>query len=78
MGYLMGLLMDHIMDRSMHRVIHLMGTGWQQPAYSLNYGFVAPNSQGTPHYGVSMPLYMGQMGGGYHGMAMVVMVIIPM
>ena len=43
------------------------GYGYQQPAYSLNYGFVAPHSQGTPHYGASMPPYMGQTGGGYYG-----------
>ena len=36
------------------------GYGYQQPAYSLNYGFVAPHSQGTPHYGASMPPYTGQ------------------
>ena len=43
------------------------GGGYQQPAYSLNYGFVALNSQGTPHYGASMPPYTGQMGGGHYG-----------
>ena len=43
------------------------GYGYQQPAYSLNYGFAAPNSQGTPHYGTSMPPYMGQLGGGHYG-----------
>ena len=26
------------------------GYGYQQPAYSPNYGFVAPHSQDTPHY----------------------------
>ena len=31
MGHLMGLLMDHIMDHRMHRVIHLMGTGINNP-----------------------------------------------
>ena len=41
------------------------GYGYQQPAYSLNYSFVAQNSEGTPHYGASMPPYMGQTGGGY-------------
>ena len=30
------------------------GYGYQQPAYSPNYGFVTPHSQGTPHYGTSM------------------------
>ena len=35
-------------------------------AYPI-YGFVAPNSQGTPHYGASMPPYTGQMGGGHYG-----------
>ena len=39
------------------------GYGYQQPAYPPNYGFVAPHSQGTPHYGASMPPYMGQTGG---------------
>ena len=43
------------------------GYGYQQPAYSPNYGFVAPHSQGTPHYGASMPPYMGQTGGGHYG-----------
>ena len=43
------------------------GCGYQQPAYSPNYGFVAPNSQGTPHYGASMPPYTGQMRGGHYG-----------
>ena len=43
------------------------GCGYQQPAYSPNYGFVAPNSQGTPHYGASMPPYMGQTRGGHYG-----------
>ena len=43
------------------------GCGYQQPTYSPNYGFVAPNSQGTPHYGASMPPYTGQMGGGHYG-----------
>ena len=28
---------------------------YQKPTYSPNYGFVAPNSQGPPHYGASMP-----------------------
>ena len=44
-----------------------MGAGIKQPAYSPNYGFVAPNSQGPPHYGASMPPYMGQRGGGHYG-----------
>ena len=36
------------------------GYRYQQPAYSPNYNFVAPNSQGAPHYGDSMPPYMRQ------------------
>ena len=43
------------------------GCGYQQPSYSPNYRFVALNSQGTPHYGASMPPYMGQMGRGHYG-----------
>ena len=43
------------------------GGGYQQPSYSPNYGFVAPNSQGPPHYGASMPPYTGQTGGGHYG-----------
>ena len=43
------------------------GGGYQQPAYSPNYSFVAPNSQGPPHYGASMPPCMGQIGGGNYG-----------
>ena len=43
------------------------GYRYQQPAYSPNYDFVAPHSQGTPHYGASMPPYMGQTGGGHYG-----------
>ena len=43
------------------------GYGYQQPTYSPNYGFVAPNSQGTPHYGASMAPYTGQTGGGNYG-----------
>ena len=43
------------------------GCGYQKPTYSPNYGFLAPNSQGKPHYGASMPPYMGQMGGGNYG-----------
>ena len=43
------------------------GYGYQQPAYSPNYDFVAPHSQGTPHYGASMPPYTGQTGGGHYG-----------
>ena len=43
------------------------GGGYQQPTYSLNYGFVAPHSQGTPHCGAYVPPYMGQTGGGYYG-----------
>ena len=30
------------------------GYGYQQPAYSSNYGFVAPHNQGTPHQNASM------------------------
>ena len=33
--------------------------GYSQPAYSHNYGFVAPTSQGPPYYGTSMPPYTG-------------------
>ena len=43
------------------------GCRYQKPTYSPNYGFVALNSQGTPHYGVSMPPYTGQTGGGHYG-----------
>ena len=43
------------------------GGGYQQPAYSSNYGFVAPTSQGPPHYFSSMPPYTVQMGGGNYG-----------
>ena len=43
------------------------GYGYQQPAYFPNYGFVAPNSQGTPHYGASMPPYTSQIGGRHYG-----------
>ena len=43
------------------------GYEYQQPAYSSNYGFVAPHSQGTPHHNASMQPYTGQMGGGYYG-----------
>ena len=64
MGNLMDLRMDSLMDCSMDQPY---GYGYQQPAYSLNYGFVAPHSQGTPHYGASMPPYTGQMRGGYYG-----------
>ena len=28
--------------------------GYQQHAYSSNYGFVAPHNQGTPHHNASM------------------------
>ena len=42
------------------------GYGYPQPAYSSNYGFVAPHNQGTPHQNASMQPYMGQMGGGYY------------
>ena len=38
-----------------------------QPAYqSPNYGFVAPQPQGTANYNAYMQPYMGQMGGGYY------------
>ena len=43
------------------------GYGYQQPVYSPNYGLVAPNSQGTSHYGASITPYTGQTGGGYCG-----------
>ena len=43
------------------------GCRYQQSAYSPNYGFVSLNSQGTPHYGASMPPYTGQIGGGNYG-----------
>ena len=43
------------------------GGGYQQPAYSPNYGFVAPTSQGPPYYGTSTSPYMGQKGGGDYG-----------
>ena len=43
------------------------GGGYSQPAYSLNYGFVAPTSQGPPHYATSTPPYTGQTGGGHYG-----------
>ena len=33
---------------------------------SPNYGFVAPQPQGTPNYNPYMQPYMGQMGGGYY------------
>ena len=66
MGHLMRWLMDPIMGCSMDRVLHLMGAG-QKLVYSPNYGFVAPNSQGTPHYGSSMQPYTSQTGGGHYG-----------
>ena len=59
--------MDPIMGRSMDRVLHLIGGGYQKPAYSPNYGFVSPTSQGPPHYGAFTPPYMGHMGGGHYG-----------
>ena len=43
------------------------GGGYQQPAYSPNYGFVAPTSQVPPHYGASTPPYTGHTGGGHYG-----------
>ena len=42
------------------------GYGYQQLAYSSNYGFVAPHNQGTPHYNDSMHPFMGHLGGGYY------------
>ena len=33
---------------------------------SPNYGFVAPQPQGTPNHNPYMKPYMGQMGGGYY------------
>ena len=41
------------------------GVGYQKPNYSPNYGFVAPTSQGPPHYGASTPPYMGHTRGHY-------------
>ena len=43
------------------------GGGYQQPAYSPNYDFVAPTSQGPPHYGAFTPPYTGHTGGGNYG-----------
>ena len=43
------------------------GYGYQQIAYSSNYGFVAPPSQCSPHHNASMQPYMGQTRGGYYG-----------
>ena len=43
------------------------GGGYSQPAYSPNYGFVAPTSQGPPYYATSMPPYTGHTGGGHYG-----------
>ena len=43
------------------------GGRYQKPAYSHNYSFVAPISQGPPYYGTSTPPYMGQTGGGHYG-----------
>ena len=34
---------------------------------SPNYGFVAPTSQGPPHYATSTPPYTGHTGGGHYG-----------
>ena len=42
------------------------GYGYQQLAYSSNYGFVAPHNQGTPHHNASMQPFMGHMGGCYY------------
>ena len=33
---------------------------------SSNYGFVAPQPQGTPNHNPYIQPYMGQMGGGYY------------
>ena len=43
------------------------GGRYQQPAYSPNYDFVAPTSQGPPHYGTSTPPYTGHTGGEHYG-----------
>ena len=43
------------------------GGEYQQPAYSPNYGFVALNSQGPPHYGASTPPYTDHTRGGNYG-----------
>ena len=42
------------------------GGSYQQPAYSPNYGFVAPTSQGPPHYSASTPPYTGHTGRGHY------------
>ena len=39
------------------------GGGYQQPACSPNYGFVAPTSQVPSYYGTSTPPYTGHTGG---------------
>ena len=49
------------------------GGGYQQPAYSPNYGFVLPTSQGPPYYGTSTSPYTGQTGGGHYGHGQVVL-----
>ena len=40
------------------------GSGYQPTYQSSNYGFIAPQPQGTPTYNTKN--YMGQMGGGYY------------
>ena len=55
------------MDRVLHLISSPYGGGYQQPAYSPNYGFVAPTSQGPPHYGASTPPYTSHTGGGHYG-----------
>ena len=49
------------------QVSSLYGGGYQQPAYSPNYGFIDPTSQGPPYYGTSTSPYTGQTGGGHYG-----------
>ena len=36
-------------------------------AIGISLHNIAPHSQGTPHYGASMPPYTGQTGGGHYG-----------
>ena len=63
MENLMELLRDICMDRTMDK--NYQPYGYQQHAYSSNYGFVVPHNQGTTRHNGSMQPYMGQMGGGY-------------
>ena len=66
MDHLMELPMDILMDCSTDKNYQPYGYGYQQPAYSSNYGFVASHNQGTLHHNASMQPFMGQMGGGYY------------